>query len=129
MRYITIPKPVLFEHLLLSPDARPKDKPDQKHPEVTFPSFVRTWAIMHPEVSKNHETLTKFATIEKLVKDMKEGDELGLEDELHEFLSNIARGLNFPSGEVKLALLPHVLAITGAAREPSVKAATRATEA
>jgi hypothetical protein len=108
MRYITIPEPAILEHMEL-----PKDAP-KRHPELPFSEFVRKVLVQHKDVTTSDEILGRFMLLEEDVKSKVAGDVWELTDELHETLASLAKTFTY-APDIKLYLLKHVKAITGAA--------------
>lgn len=106
MRYVVIPPPAVVT------DIR---KPDGTHPTLTMRDFVRS-LVNAQRVMESDQTIGWFMEIADAFELCEPGQVVALPDELHEFLSGVARSFNY-SPEVKLAILPLAKAITGAARE------------
>lgn len=111
MRYITVPKNAVLEHL-------PADASGAL-PELPFVDFVRKVLVTDNRVTQNDQALTQFMEIADAVKSLKPGDELALQDETHEFLATLAKTFQY-SGEAKLALLPMIKAITSAVAKSTI---------
>lgn len=106
MRYITVPPDVVVEQVT---------KPDGTSPTISFKELV-LGLVTDPKVTHTDGSIGLFIDVSDLVKGAATGDVLELTDEQHEFLSGLSRGFGY-GAEVKLAILPMLKAITGAAKQ------------
>lgn len=108
MRYVTIPAPAVVDNIL--------NKDTRQPITIPFATYIRDILVMDPKITADDASLGKFMEMASSVKSLPAGAVWELSTEQHEFLGGLARGFQY-SSDVKLALLPHIRAITSAPAE------------